>query len=198
MPSSVGAPDFAAAIRATDISAGEQAIRKAPTTRARREYAPDADSYLTLEDAGFAAQPPDRRYAVSAAATLKAADGQTLGYPWIGIVENFHMRAFTSFGDGHGVWEKDGGPQLPFYARNLRDVRQWAAALTPSNLMPTLIELQKNNFSTTPAGEGTLRRLTVTADRVQSHGLNLSGALRPGGTGLVWTAVREGELLPRT
>ena len=108
------------------------------------------------------------------------------------------MRAFTSFGDGHGVWEKDGGPQLPFYARNLRDVRQWAAALTPSNLMPTLIELQKNNFSTTPAGEGTLRRLTVTPDRVQSHGLNLTGGLRPGGTGLIWTAVKEGELLPRT
>ena len=79
------------------------------------------------------------------------------------------MRAFTSFGDGHGVLEKDGGPQLPFYARYLRDVRQWAAALTPSNLMPTLLELQNNNFSTTPDGEGTLRRLTVTPDRVQSH-----------------------------
>ena len=198
MTASVKVTDFAAAIRATDISAAEQAVRKPAAPRARREYAPDADSYLTLEDAGFAAQPPDRRYAVSAAATLKAADGQTLGYPWVGIVENFHMRAFTSFGDGHGVWEKDGGPQLPFYARNLRDVRQWAAALTPSELMPTLLELQKNNFSTTPAGEGTLRRLTITADRVQSHGLNLSGALRAGGTGLVWTAVREGELIPRT
>ena len=198
MTTSVRATDFAVAIRATDISAAEQAVRKAPTTRARRDYGPDADSYLTLEDAGFAAQPPDRRYAVSAAATLKAADGQTLGYPWVGIVENFHMRAFTSFGDGHGVWEKEGGTQLPFYARNLRDVRQWAAALTPSNLMQTLLELQNNNFSTTPAGDGTLRRLTVTPDRVQSHGLNLAGALRPGGTGLVWTAVREGELLPRT
>src|SRR4030095_8864521 len=35
-------------------------------------------------------------------------------------------------------------------------------------------------------------------DRVQSHGLNLTGALRPGATGLVWTAVKEGEVLPRT
>ena len=79
------------------------------------------------------AQPPDRRYAVSVAAALKSADGQTLGYPWVGIVENWHARAFTSFGDGHGVWEKDGGSQLPFYARNLRDVTQWAAAISPAN-----------------------------------------------------------------
>ena len=55
--------------------------------------------------------------------TLQAADGQTLGYPWVGIVENWHERAFTSFGDGHGVWETGGGPQLPFYARNFRRSR---------------------------------------------------------------------------
>jgi hypothetical protein len=108
------------------------------------------------------------------------------------------MRAFTSFGDGHGVWEKDGGPQLPFYARNLRDVRQWASSLNLSALMPTLLELQKNGFNSAPQGEGVARRLSVTPDRVQSHGLNLSGALRSGGTGLIWTALTEGELLPRT
>ena len=90
--------------------------RRAPA----RDFEPDASPRLTLEDAGFAAQPPDRTYVVTAPATLKSADGQTLGYSWLGIVENWHMRAFTSFGDGHGVWEKDGGPQLPFYARNLR------------------------------------------------------------------------------
>ena len=187
-----------AALRATDITAGEQPVGKAATPRARRDWEPDANAYVTLEDAGFAAQPPDRRYVMTAPATLKSADGQTLGYSWIGIVDNWHMRAFTSFGDGHGVWEKDGGPQLPFYARNLRDVTQWASPLGLTDLMPRLLALQEKGFNASPPGAGVSRPLPVTPDRVQSHGLNLSGALSPGGTGLVWTAVREGAVLPRT
>jgi uncharacterized protein YfaS (alpha-2-macroglobulin family) len=201
-PLRVSAPvrvaDFAAALRATDITSGEQPVQKSSAPRPRPDYEPEANVFLSLEDAGFNAQPPDRKYVVIASASLRAADGQTLGYPWLGIVDNWHMRAFTSFGDGHGVWEKDGGAQLPFYARNLLDVRQWAAALDLSQLMPRLLELEKSRFNTSPPGDGINRRLGVTPDRVQSHGLDLSGALRPGGTGLVWTAVREGELLPRT
>jgi hypothetical protein len=190
--------DFAAALRAIDITAGEQPVNKPPTPRARPDWQPDASPWLTLEDAGFAAQPPDRRYVVTAPATLRSADGQTLGYPWLGIVDNWHMRAFTSFGDGHGVWERDGGPQLPFYARNLRDVTQWASPLAPTDLMPRLLQLQESRFNLAPAGGGVNRSLSVTPDRMQSHGLNLAGALGARGTGLVWTAVREGELLPRT
>jgi alpha-2-macroglobulin len=189
--------DFATAIRATDITSGDQVVSKAAGPRPRPDWAPDESEALTLEDAGFSAQPPDRRYVVSVAASLKSADGQTLGYPWVGIVDNWHARAFTSFGDGHGVWEKGGGPQLPFYARNLRDVTQWAAPISPSNLMPTLLGLQPN-FDREPDGPGVARRLGVVPDRIQSHGLDLSGALNAGGTGLVWTAVREGEMLPRT
>ena len=34
--------------------------------------------------------------------------------------------------------------------------------------------------------------MNVTPDRIQSHGLDLSGVLKPSGTGLVWTAVEEG------
>ena len=52
------------------------------------------------------------------------------------------MRAFTSFGDGHGVWEKSGGALLPFYARNLRDVTQWAAPLEPHRSDADAPELQ--------------------------------------------------------
>jgi uncharacterized protein YfaS (alpha-2-macroglobulin family) len=189
--------DFAAAIRATDITSADQTVSKPAGPRPRPEWAPDESESLTLEDAGFSAQPPDRRYAVSLAESLKSADGQTLGYPWVGIVDNWHARAFTSFGDGHGVWEKGGGPQLPFYARNLRNVTQWAASISPSNLMPTLLGLQPA-FAQEPGGPGVARRLGVVPDRIQSHGLDLSGALNAGGTGLVWAAVREGEMLPRT
>jgi alpha-2-macroglobulin len=198
MSAPVKVADFAAALRAIDITGADQPVRKLTTPRPRPDFWPDADEALTLEDAGYAAQPPDRKYVVTAPASLKSADGQTLGYSWLGIVENWHMRAFTSFGDGHGVWEKDGGPQLPFYARNLLTLTQWVSPLSTSELMPRLRQLQGSNFKIPPPGDGETRRLSVTPDRVQSHGLDISRALRPGGTGLLWAAVREGDLLPRT
>jgi len=196
--SDIKVTDFAAALRVTDITAAPQPVRKPATPPSRGDYAEDADRHLTLEDAGFAAQPPNRKYAVSAPATLRSADGQMLGYPWVGIVDNWHATAFTSFGDGHGVWEKDSGPQLPFYARNLRTLTQWVSRLDPAELMPTLRAQLANRFTLAPPVTGTARRLTVTADRVQSHGLDVSGAIAPGGTGLVWAAVRHGDLLTRT
>lgn len=194
----VNVADFAAALRATDITSGAQPVRKAQSPRPRQEYEPDQDEYLTLEDAGYSAQLPDRRFLLELPATLKSVDGQTLGYHWLGEVDNWHMRAFSSFGDGHGVWEKDGGPVLPFNARNLVNVRQWAAPLAPSELMPRLLELEKSYFKSAPAGDGLERRLGVTADRVQAHGLDLSSALGSGGTGLVWAAIRDGDMIPRS
>ena len=188
--------DLEAALRVTDVTSGERPVRRraAPRQRSARS---EATYGLTLEDAGFDVQPPATRYAATVPPTLRSADGQTLGYRWAGIVENWHMRAFTSFGDGQGVWERDGGPRLPFYARNLQDVRQWALALDPRELMPRLIELRGTGFGSAPPGGGVERRLAITPDRVQPHGVDLSAALRPGGTGLVWTAVREGAPIPR-
>src|SRR5512134_2477417 len=129
---------------------------------------------------------------------LTASDGQTLGYTWAGLSQTWHQRAFTSFGDGHGVWETGGGPQLPFYARNFQNVLQWAAPVSPGNLMATLTSLQGARFRLTPSTTGTPRRLAVTPDRIQSHGLDLSGVLRPSGTGLVWAAVQEGNPIERS
>jgi hypothetical protein len=122
---------------------------------------------------------------------LRSIDGQTLGYTWSGAVENWHRRAFTSFGDGHGVWETGGGSVLPFYARNLRDVKQWAAAIKPDELMPTIRRLAPE-FTTVPGDNPSTRRLGMTADRVQPHGLDITKLLGKGGTGLVWAAVEDG------
>ena len=162
---------------------------------------------LTLEDAGFEAQPPARTYEVTVGATLQSRDGQTLGYAWRQQVENWHHRAFTSFGDGHGVWEKDGGPLLPFYARNFRNVTQWAERIDVSQLVPTIMKLQvepeestderRPAFAEAPSGPGIERKLGVTTDRIQSHGLDLSKALSPGGTGLAWVAVKNGLAIER-
>ncbi len=196
MRSEVEVKAFAAAVSVTDITTTpEQAVSR-PAASPSREREMDQGQQLTLEDAGFAPQPPVRKYAVLARADLKSTDGQTLGYTWIGQVDTWHRRAFTSFGDGHGVWEKDGGAVLPFYARNYRNVTQWIAALNPTDLMPTLVRLQKNNFTEAPDADGTPRRLPVTPDRIQSHGLDMSSALKPNGTGLVWAAIKELEPIP--
>ncbi|HXG55448.1 MAG TPA: MG2 domain-containing protein [Vicinamibacterales bacterium] len=197
MSAEVKVPDFAASVSAVDITSGERPVAKGAKPKVREDYEGDRGSALTLEDAGFDAQPPNRKYAVTAKADLKSADGQTLGYTWVGVADNWHMRAFTSFGDGHGVWEKDGGGVLPFYARNMRDVTQWVSAILPAQLMPILMKLQDKGFNETPPGPGAPRRIGGTPDRIESHGLDMSRVLQPGGTGLVWTAIREGEPIPR-
>ncbi|HVT47002.1 MAG TPA: MG2 domain-containing protein [Vicinamibacterales bacterium] len=182
---------FAAALTVTDITdpAHERAV-------ARRTAVPattlDRSSSLSLEDAGYERQPPATTYAYRLDPSLTAPDGQTLGYPWTGIVETWHERAFTSFGDGHGVWETTGGPLLPFSARNFRDVTQWLERVAPNDLVPRIVALGKNDFRDVPPGPGTARRLTVTPDAIQAYGIDLTPALR-NGTGLVWAGVRPGQ-----
>jgi len=198
MRSAVRVTDFAAAASAKDVTAAPVDVAKAAKPPEHGEiFTRDASPAITLEDAGFAALPPLRKYVVAVRPELRASDGQVLGYPWVGVVDNWHRSAFTSFGDGHGVWEKDGGRTLPFYARNFRDIQQWAVTIQPDHLMPAVVALQNDGFETAPPGEGANRRLPVTADRIQSHGLDLSKALGSGGTGIVWTAVREGEPIPQ-
>ena len=195
----VKATAFAAALKVTDVT---QAGRERPLVkskpRARESWQQDQSSDLSLEDAGFAAQPPATTFLAVLPADLKAVDGQPLGYTWAGVVENWHQRAFTSFGDGHGVWEKGGGALLPFHSRNFPLVTQWAAPVEPQQLMATVLQLQDSRFSVAPRGAPTPRRLGVTPDRIQSHGLDLSGVLKPSGTGLVWTAVEEGTPIANT
>ncbi|HEV3140882.1 MAG TPA: MG2 domain-containing protein, partial [Vicinamibacterales bacterium] len=162
------------------------------TWRSRQETA----RAVTFEDLGFDRQTPARTWALTIDASLTAVDGQTLGYTWTGVVENWHNRAFASFGDGHGVWETGGG-QLPFYARNFTSVRQWVQPLTATQLMPTILDLEERHFRASPSGAGVQRTLGVNPDQIQSHGLNLSPALAPSSTGIVWASVLPGQMIPR-
>ena len=204
----VKATAFAAALSAVDVTNRAKPVpaAKAPAGRPAHDYHLDESPSLSLEDGGFERQPPARTYSITIDPSLQSADGQTLGYTWAGTVENWHERAFTSFGDGHGVWEQSGGPLLPFYARNFQTLTQWVHRLDPRDLMTTILRLQGHapdpdasggQFATAPPSAGTPRRLGVTPDRIQSHGLDLSGALT-NGTGLVWAAVREGDVIPRS
>lgn len=188
---------FATALTIRDIT---DAAREFAVTRPATTTMPtgtEADQSYNVEDAAFERQAPVRTWRLRLDPTLQSQDGQTLGYTWIAIVDNAHESAFVSFGDGHGVWEQSGGPVLPFSSRNFSSVTQWLTRLTPEQLMPRLVDLQGNNFSTTPAGAGTRRALSVTPDTIQAHGLDLQAVLSPAGTGLVWAGVMPGQPIPR-
>jgi uncharacterized protein YfaS (alpha-2-macroglobulin family) len=194
--SPVKVPDFARATSVRDITRAGQpvALARPHAPRQKDEYGNtrDIETALSIEDAGFDSPAPARTYERSVDAGLQAEDGQTLGYTWIGRVENWHRPAFTSFGDGHGVWETGGGTLLPFYARNFRNATEWAVSVQPRDLMPTIRQLSDKGFTEPPAGAGRTRQLGVAADRVQSHGLDIAAALGAAKTGLVWAAVRPG------
>ncbi|HUL74887.1 MAG TPA: MG2 domain-containing protein [Vicinamibacterales bacterium] len=189
---SVNVEPFARSLGVRDLTdpAREQTIL--PTSPVKTTTYDEYEGHA-VEDAGYDRQPPAHTWLYRLDPSLQAADGQTLGYPWVGIVENWHERAFTSFGDGHGVWETDGGSLLPFYARNFKDLTQWIAPLTASTLVPRIVALEDNHFQELPPGAGTARTLNVTPDQIQSHGLDLKSVLSPSGTGLVWAGIEPGE-----
>ncbi|HZJ30341.1 MAG TPA: MG2 domain-containing protein [Vicinamibacterales bacterium] len=186
-----------AATSVTDVTGGRSTVVAPSPTPAQNEAFDRANEYYTLEDLRFATQAPMTTYAVRIAASLEAEDGQRLGYTWLGLIENWHERAFTSFGDGHGVWEQSGGNQLPFFVRNFQDIRQWVAGITTDNLMPTILRLTPT-FRDVPPGDGRSRTLSLTPDRIQSVGIDVTPALNGRPTGLVWAAVQNGNPIPQS
>ncbi len=154
----------------------------------------DITNWMTVEEAGFGAQPPVTTWRVQIGENLTAQDGQKLGYNFVSFIENWHRCAYASFGDGHGVWEADGGATLPFYSRNFRKARQWASPLAAGDLMPTILSLQEDSyFRSAPASDPVDRKLGVTPDKVESHGLDLGSALAGAKYGVFWTAVEPDE-----
>ncbi|MEA2570840.1 MAG: alpha-2-macroglobulin [Acidobacteriota bacterium] len=166
-----------------------------PQTPPSRDWDSPSESF-SLDELGFALVPA-HTYAIAIAPTLTAVDKQTLGYRYSTTAEYWHKPAFTSFGDGHGVWESSGGPLLPFYARNFRNVKQWLSPLSLETLMPSIAGLEKNGFTKPPATQPQDRKLAPAPDKIQSYGFDVSSA-SPGGKGLMWVALQEGETLPRT
>jgi uncharacterized protein YfaS (alpha-2-macroglobulin family) len=145
-----------------------------------------------------------RSYLVRVDRNLKSMDGQTLGYTWLGRLENWLGTAYVSFESGHGVWEASGGTQLPYHAKNLQDATEWVVGLKFEELVPTIMKLtgppddyEFRRFSLTPPGKGTLRKLRPKPGALQSYGLELKSCLSPEGKGLVWAALKEGTPIPK-
>lgn len=149
-------------------------------------------SQYSLDELGYSLLPA-HTYAIRVDPSLESESGQTLGYTWMAVVEYWHKAAFISFGDGHGVWESSGGPMLPFHARNFKNVTQWLTPLSLDQVMPSIVDLQKEGFHKTPSTPGTLRSLAPVPDKVQSYGLNLKSALSSIGNGIVWAAIKPGD-----
>src|ERR1041385_4143972 len=158
------------------------------------EWRQTGNSY-SLDELGYSLQPA-HTYTLRIDQALEAEDGQKLGYVFTASIENWHKTAFISFGDGHGVWESSGGPILPFHARNFLDVQQWVKPIQLDEVMPTMLELEKENFQKTPATPGATRKLAPVPDKTQSYGLNLNAALT-NGHGIAWAAIKPGTAIPK-
>ena len=215
------------ALKVVDITVPGHEVELKPSEKAKEEpaageeggegegYEESPDNNLYFDALGYDLKPA-RTYAVTVGRDLAAEDGQSLGYTWLGIIENWHSAAFCSFEGGHGVWESSGGTQIPFSARNLKDLKQWVAPLKLDDLMPTVKKLQVAptkppeeeggepeedysfmRFSEAPPVPPVERKLKPEADVILAYGLNLKPDLSPQGTGLVWAALQEGEAIPK-
>ena len=152
---------------------------------------------FSLDELGYSLHPA-HNYAIRIDPTLVSESGQTLGYTWMAVVEYWHKAAFISFGDGHGVWESSGGSVLPFYARNFQNVTQWTTPLTLDQLVPSIVDLQKESFRKVPDTPGMQRKLAPQADVLQSYGLNLKSALSSIGNGIVWAVIKPGDAIAKS
>jgi uncharacterized protein YfaS (alpha-2-macroglobulin family) len=196
-------------LRVTDVTAAGHEVRLRPQPRGKTEVSEEEmpgededDEYhpssaYTMDDLGYRLAPA-RTYRIEVDPTLRSADGQRLLYTWIATVENWHELAFTSFEGGHGVWEASGGPTVPFTARNLKSLTEWLAPVSADRLMPTIRELQPDDFSATPSTAPRSRSLSPVPDRQQAYGLDLRSVLSDKGLGLAWAAIQSGDPIARS
>ena len=160
---------------------------------------PDADAQeLTsspdMQQLGYETQPPARTWRLELTRDLEAADGQVLGYPWVGFVDHMHAIPFVAF-DG-AVWEAGGGPSVPVHSRNVLSIAERFESVSRSSVMSRLLAMRSRSLLPSSA-EGRTRQLDVTPDAVQVTGLDTRHLLSRQGTGLFWAAVDPLALLPR-
>ena len=121
------APRGADRHRAQGVLADRHHHRDGEAAAAKQGPAAEGDSdrsdAFTLEDLGYDPQKPASKYALRLEPTLQAVDGQTLGYPWTGVVENWHARPSPASATATACGNRPGAACLPFYARNFATVR---------------------------------------------------------------------------
>jgi uncharacterized protein YfaS (alpha-2-macroglobulin family) len=190
--------DTVKAVKVVDVTDPAHEIPLKPSAPKTNEYAQThPTTVLSLDELGYSLHPA-HTYAIRVDPSLAADDAQVLGYAWMAVVEYWHKAAYISFGDGHGVWESSGGSVLPFYARNFQNVTQWTTPLSLDQLVPSIVELQKEGFHKVPDTPGVQRKLAPQPDVLQSYGLNLKSALPSIGNGIVWAVIKPGDTIAKS
>jgi uncharacterized protein YfaS (alpha-2-macroglobulin family) len=196
--------DFRKALAVSDVTdpAKEQSMRAKPapakgSDEEENEWGWDDSWFRTLDEAGFELAPA-RSYRVRIDRSLRSADGQLLGYSWASTLRNGHRSAFSSFGDGHGVWETSSGTQLPFSARNVTRVTQRLLPIAEPDLMKSIRRFEDGRYQLFPGVPGHHRSLSSPPDEIRSFGFDISPALSPGGFGIFWASVKNEENRPGT
>ena len=156
MRAEVKVTDFAKAVRALDLSAtprprGDEASDTAPNGRTTSR---DASAELTLEDAGFTAQPPARTYAVTRRRGPEVGRRPDARLHVVG-----HRRELAS-ARVHQLRRRPRRVGEQRRRRCCRSTRATSATsrsgrrpIAPDLLMPTLLKLQPS-FSVTPETRG--------------------------------------------
>ena len=200
----VGVWDVTDPLKAVPVVLGEKAKEEA--TGDEEETGDRSRPSVSFDTLGMKLKPA-RTYSFVVKGDLTASDGQTLGYDWFGHAVYWHKSAMTSFGTGHGVWEASGGPQLPFYARNVRALDQWLQPLGQDDLVPAVLRMdgwvlnaqgipERGATRRLPDVQPQERPLKIVPDAMGTFGLDLSKVLNPEGKGLVWAAVQGKDTLP--
>ena len=154
--SDVTATDFAAGVKATEWVSATTArtVTKPSSPAARRENERDQGNELTLEDAGFAAQPPSRTYAVTVDATL-----QISRRPDAGLHLERHgdelapARVHQLRRRPRRLGERAAAPSCRSTRATFRTSPSGRRRSPSATLMPTLLKLQPA-FAQTPGGDG--------------------------------------------
>jgi uncharacterized protein YfaS (alpha-2-macroglobulin family) len=150
----------------------------------------------SLGQVGFERQPPVTTWAIRIDASLQSRDGQTLGYPFVGVIANAHE--VPGFGIGGAVWESGGGARLPLASRNILDMTQWIAPVAPGELMQRVMKLAQPGQAIVPPASSIRLPLTMKPDVTEAHGIDVSRLLSAAGTGVVWAAFSRGEIVPNS
>src|SRR5690606_16156840 len=121
------------AIRVTDVTNPDAPVAvaktpSAPDAAARRDF---PSEFHSTPDLDLPPQPPASRWRIEIASSLTAADGQRLATPLVTTSVAYNDWAYL--GMNGQVWKSGAGTTVPHLSRNLTDVDERVARLSPED-----------------------------------------------------------------
>ena len=144
---------------------------------------------ISFDSLGFELQ-PFKKYVVSVDKDVESYDGEKLGYTGYALFEVTLSRAYISFGEGEGVWESKRGSVVPFYAKNVSEIRQKITKLGKEEIIPLLTQFDDYNYRSSKIEGGYERELQgAKPEKKYNYGLQLRDYLNKNGKGVVFAEV---------